>query len=223
MKYLLLLFVTLGSIAHAQLSTQLAKEAGSLHGLIYYTYLEGFEGYAGYAAPAIQTADGGAVVCGTQYGERDQTTGVVVKLDSDGRQKWVTHIAPNYNDLEVQGILQDQTGYYFVFVLSYNYKKYGGGVERVIFLDPQGELVWDKEMGPYTLLNSPTFAWIKLLEDGSVAVRGHIVTEKPLKGQDPVYRYWEGVIDNQGEMTQQIGDVMDYEKDPSWELKYLPE
>jgi len=223
MKHLILLFVILGSfVANAQLSTQLAKDAGSLYNLSYYTYFEGFEGHEGYAAPAVQTRDGGAIVGGTDYIE-SAVEGVVMKLNSDGREMWMKRFEPAYDDLEVQGILQDNSGNYFVFILSYNYKKYGGGVERVIYLDPQGEVVWDKLIGTYTLLNSPTFSWIRLMEDGRVAMRGSIVTEKPLKGADPSYHYWEGWLTNTGELTQQVGEVMDYENDPSWELKFLPE
>jgi hypothetical protein len=224
MKSILFFVTCFVSTAFGQLSIDMAKEYVSTHALGYYSYLEMFEGHAGYAAPVIQTADGGALAGGTVY-VGDKSEGPVIKIDKDGNEEWIKKFepGPQAEEIEVQGVLQDKSGYYYVFILSYNYKKYGGGVERVVYLNPQGEVQWDKLIGTYTLLNSPTFSWIRLLEDGRIAFRGHIVTEKPIKGSDPSYRYWEGWMNNKGEMTQQIGDVMDYETDDSWDLKYQVE
>ena len=72
------------------------------------------------------------------------------------------------------------------------------------------------------LVNNPIIAYIRSHEDGRVALRGHMVTQKPNQGEDPKYHYWEGWIDNKGKLTQKTGDVIDW-ANQDWEKLFKPE
>jgi hypothetical protein len=107
-------------------------------------------------------------------------------------------------------------------MLTYDETKYRGGCERVIFLNKAGTIVWDKFIGTCNLLNNPTVSYIRQLNDGRIIMRGHVVTQKPAKGKDPQYRFWEGWLDKTGKLTQQAGDVIDWKK-PEWKKKFEPD
>jgi len=175
-----------------------------------YSYHEEFEGHEGYAAPVILIADGGAVF----FGDTEESVNVV-KLNKNGEVEWKAPIITKFDEMETQSVIQDQNGNYFAFVISYNYGKYRGGSERVIHLNEEGKILWDKTLGDYTLMNNPHCSYIHLLEDGRLALRGHIVTEPQEKGDDPEYHFWEGWLNNKGDITQEIGDVIDW-SDPGW-------
>jgi hypothetical protein len=182
-----------------------------------YSYHEQFKGHKGYGAPLILTADGGAAA----FGDGDEGI-MLVKLNKTGKEEWKRIITRKGTETESQSVVQDKTGNYYVFMLTYDETKYRGGCERVIFLNKAGTIVWDKFIGTCNLLNNPTVSFIRQLNDGRIIMRGHVVTQKPAKGKDPQYRFWEGWLDKTGKLTQQAGDVIDWKK-PEWKKKFEPD
>jgi hypothetical protein len=182
-----------------------------------YSYHEQFKGHKGYGAPLILTADGGAAA----FGDGDEGI-MLVKLNKTGKEEWKRIITRKGTETESQSVVQDKTGNYYVFMLTYDETKYRGGCERVIFLNKAGTIVWDKFIGTCNLLNNPTVSYIRQLNDGRIIMRGHVVTQKPAKGKDPQYRFWEGWLDKTGKLTQQAGDVIDWKK-PEWKKKFEPD
>jgi len=221
MKYLFLLLSLGSSLAFGQLSIDEAKKAFYSYKLGSYEYHEQFTGHKGYGAPVIVTSDGGAAFFGGS-GDSTGTYGLIVKLDKNSREEWKQAIRPQFDEIETQSVVQDITGSFYVFLLSYNTKKYRGGCERIVHLDKKGTIIWDKMIGEYDIMNNPVIAYIKALDDGRIALRGHVVTKKPPEGKDPEYFFWEGWIDNKGRLTQKTGDVIDW-ANQDWQKLFKPE
>lgn len=216
MKYLSIILFFVSSSGFGQLTLSEAKTAALEYNVRSYSYHVKFEGHEGYAAPIILIADGGTIFFGDS--EDDKSVNIV-KLDKDGNAEWQSHIRAKFDEMETQSIIQDQGGYYYAFVLSYDYSKYRGSCERVINLDKGGNILWDKTLGDYTLKDNPHCSYIHLLEDGRLELRGHIVTEPAKKADDPEYHFWTSWLNNKGDRTQEIGDVIDW-SDPNW-TKFL--
>jgi hypothetical protein len=213
MKHILVILLLLTSMAQAQLTTDSAAKVIAAYRLGYSTYFEPFVNRTGYGAPWILTRDGGAAAFGDN---------MLYKFDKNGKEQWNRTVNPQFNELESQSVAQDSKGNLYVFMLSYDNKRYRGGSERVLCYKSDGTLLWDKTIGTYTVINNPVIAYIRPLDDGRIYMRGHVVTEKPLQDKDPVYRFWEGWLDSTGKFTQKPGDTIDWAKD-EWQKKFKPE
>lgn len=213
MKYYVIVFLSLSISTYGQLSMQTAKEKIAGYRLGYSTYFEPFLEKAGYGAPWILTSDGGAAAFGDN---------ILYKFDKTGKEQWMRTIKPQFDEMESQSVVQDAKGNLYVFMLSYDEKRYRGGSERVLCYDKNGKLLWDKTLGAYAVMNNPIVSYIRQLTDGRIYLRGHLVKDKPLEGKDPVYRYWEGWLDSTGKLTQSAGEVIDWGKD-EWQKKFKPE
>ncbi len=220
MKNLSFLFLLLPSFTFAQITREEAREAVQPYYIASYSYHEQFVGHDDYGAPLILTDDGGAAVYGD--GEVDGiASGLLVKLDSAGKESWKVTIHKQFDEIESQSVVEDDKGNLYVFMLSYDNSRYRGGSERVVCFDKSGKLLWDKTLGKYTLTNNPTISYIRN-KDGKIYLRGHIVTEKAVDGKDPVYYFWEGWLDEKGNLTQKNGQVIKWE-DQTWQDLYKPE
>lgn len=213
MKYLLFTLFFASSMAYGQLTMKSAYDSIAKYRLGYSSYFQPFLDHPGYGAPLILTSDGGAAAFGNDE---------LYKLDKEGKQEWVRVIKPQFDEMECQGVAQDTKGNLYAFMLSYDPKRYRGGSERVLCYDKEGNLLWDKTLGTYTVMNNPTISYIRSLTDGRIYLRGHIVKEKPVEGKDPVYRYWEGWLNSAGKFTQKAGEVIDWAKG-EWKTKFQPE
>ncbi|MFL5752586.1 MAG: hypothetical protein ACJ76F_04205 [Bacteroidia bacterium] len=213
MKHLAMFFLSLGLSGYGQLSLDSAKKVIAPYRLGYSTYFEPFLEHPGYGAPWILTSDGGAAAFGND---------ALYKFNKSGKEEWMRTVKPQFNELESQSVAQDTKGNLYVFMLSYDQKRYRGGSERVLCYDKKGKLLWDKTLGAYTLMNNPTVSYISPLKDGRIYMRGHVVKEKPLEDKDPVYRYWEGWLDSTGKLTQKANEEIDWKKD-EWQKKFKPE
>jgi len=190
-----------------------AKRVVAEYRLGYSTYFEPFLERTGYGSPWILTVDGGAAAFGDN---------MLYKFTKAGKEEWKRTIKPQFDEMESQCVAQDSKGNLYVFMLSYDEKRYRGGSERVLCYDKKGKLLWDKTLRAYTLLNNPVVSYVRPLQDGRIYLRGHIVKEKPLEGKDPVYRYWEGWLDSTGKLTQKASEVIDWKKD-EWQKRFKPE
>jgi len=221
MKNLCLFLSLIGSLAYGQISTDDARKAFYSYKIGSYDYHEQFVGHTGYGAPVITTLDGGAAFFGGT-GDSTGSYGLIVKLDKDAREEWKQAIRPQFDEIETQSVVQDKFGNFYVFLLSYDSKKYRGGCERIVYFSKTGSVVWDKIIGECGLVNNPTIDYIRSLEDGRIALRGHVVTQKPSAGEDPKYLYWEGWMDSKGKLTQKTGEVIDW-ANQDWQKLFQPE
>ena len=181
------------------------------------TYLEQFVGHPGYGAMVIVTADGGAA----SFGDGDEGL-MLYKLDKTGKLQWKRKIARKGTEMEPQCVVQDSKGNFYTFTLVYGLSTYRGGCERVVFVSKTGVVGWDKQIGSCQMINSPTVSYTRTLQDGRVAIRGHVATQKPAEGKDPEYHFWEGWIGSTGVLTQKSGDVIDW-SDEKWKKLFAPE
>ncbi|HWA32888.1 MAG TPA: hypothetical protein VG737_02105 [Cyclobacteriaceae bacterium] len=181
------------------------------------TYLDQFVGHAGYGAVVITTSDGGAAA----FGDGDEGLNLY-KLDKTGKLQWKKKIARKGTEMEPQCVVQDSKGNFYLFSLVYGLTSYRGGCERIVYVSKAGTLGFDKQIGTCQMINSPTVSYTRTLQDGRVAIRGHVATEKPAEGKDPVYHYWEAWINSTGTLTQKVGDVLDW-SDEKWKKLFAPE
>src|SRR5687768_11558714 len=98
-----------------QLSVDSAKKIIQPYRLGYSTYFEPFLEKAGYGAPWILTSDGGAAAFGDN---------VLYKFSKAGKEEWKRSIKPQFGEMESQSVAQDTKGNLYVFMLSYDEKRY---------------------------------------------------------------------------------------------------
>lgn len=217
-RYLVVILLLVTSLGYGQLTMDIAQDSAvKKYHIGSYSYHEQFKGHKGYGAPLILTADGG----GAAFGDGDNGA-MLVKLDKNGREQWKRTILAKGDEMESQSVVQDKNGNYFVFILVYDNSKYRGGCERAVFLNKTGTIVWDKFIGSCYLVNNPTVAYMRALNDGRIALRGQVVTQSPPKGVDPNYLFWEGWINSKGTLTQKTGQVIDW-KNQDWQKLFKPE
>ncbi|HYG50328.1 MAG TPA: hypothetical protein VD905_05465 [Flavobacteriales bacterium] len=207
MKPIFTLSVLFATNCYGQLNLKRAEDSLQKYRISQYDYMTGFKGHKGYGAPVILTNDGGAAA----WGHGDNGAGLV-KLDSSGHKKWERLFTPQFTELELQSVVQDNEGNYFACMLSYDEKRYRGGSERLVCMDQTGKIIWDKTLGNYTEMNNPVIQYMHALKDGRIEMRGHIVKDKPAGGKDPVYKEWQGWIDVKGTYTQKVGEAIDWSK-----------
>ena len=218
MKYSVVIFLFVHSIAYGQLTMAIAKDSTQKkYHISSYSYHEQFIEHQGYGAPIILTADGGAAA----FGDGDEGA-MLVKLDKNGRQQWKRTIPPKGDEMESQSVVQDKSGNFYVFILVYDNAKYRGGSERVICLSKTGATMWDKFIGSGYQVNNPTIAYIRALNDNRIELRGQVITQAPPKGQDPKYFFWNGWLNSKGVLTQKTGEVIDWHKQ-EWQKLFKPE
>ncbi len=213
MKHLSVVLLCVSLSGYGQLPMDSAKKVIAKYRLGYSTYFEPFLAHAGYGAPWILTNDGGA----SAFGDN-----MLYKFDRTGKEEWKRTVKAQFDEMESQCVAEDTKGNFYVFMLSYDEKRYRGGSERVVCYDKKGKLLWDKTLGAYTLINNPVVSYVRPLKDGRIYLRGHIAKEKPLEGKDPVYRYWEGWLDSMGKLTQKASEEIDWKKE-EWQKKFKPE
>lgn len=212
-KKLLLAFLFVGPAAIAQLSADSAIAIIGRYRIGSNTYFQPFERRQGFGAPWILTYDGGAAAFGSN---------TVYKIGKNGKEQWSKEVTPQFDELETQAVAEDTKGNLFVFMLSYDSKRYRGGSERIICYKKDGTLLWDKTLGSYTVMNNPTISYIRAQGDGRIYLRGHTVTDKPDGDKDPIYRYWQGWLDSTGKLTEKVGEVIDWRKD-EWQKIFQPD
>ena len=221
MKYLLILFLFINSISYSQLTMDSVKVIAKKYELSSYSYHEQFIGHKDYAAPIILTSAGGAAI----FGDGDVKNvkwAQLVKIDKNGKEVWKKSFKPQFDELESQSVIQDENGNFYIFMLSFDYKIYRGGCQRVIYLNKDGITLWDKILGKCDVMNNPIFSYIHLGKDGKIELRGHVVKDKPVEGKDPVYKFWEGWLNDKGIMTEKVGEVIDW-SNKDWQKKFNPE
>lgn len=182
-----------------------------------YSYHDTFKGHKGYGAPVILTADGGAAL----FGDGDEGA-MLLKLDKTGKEQWKRKIAPKFDEVESQSVVENAKGNFYVFQLVYDESRYRGGSERVVCINKAGAIVWDKFIGSFSEVNNPIVSYIRAEPDGKIYLRGHVVRQKPPEGQDPKALYWEGWLDAAGKLTEKTGEEIDWGKD-DWQKRLKPE
>lgn len=213
-----IIFLFLCSTAFGQLTIEAAQDSlVRKYHIGASTYFEQFVGHRGYGAVVILTSDGGAAA----FGDGDEGL-MLYKLDKTGKMQWKKKIARKGTEMEPQCVVQDSKGNFYTIALVYGLSGYQGGCERVVYVNKSGAVGWDKLIGTCQLINNPTVSYARTMEDGRVALRGQVVTQKPAAGKDPDYHFWEGWIGSTGVITQKTGDVIDWSKD-DWQRLFKPE
>ena len=147
---------------------------------------------------------------------------MLVKLDRNGAEKLKKKVSHKGDEMEPQAVAEDKAGNLYLFMLVNDNTKYRGGTERVVCYSKAGTLMWDKYLGAFSMINNPTVSWIRIADNGTIAMRGHMASTKPPEGKDPEYHFWDASINAKGVVTKKLGDVIDWSK-PEWQAKFRPE
>ena len=83
----------------------------------------------------------------------------------------------------------------------------------MLHIDVSGKVIWDKMLSDFTKKNNPHCAYIRLLENNTLELRGHIVLDSESENKDFDYHYWRGWLDNQGNLQHEITEVIDWASD----------
>lgn len=207
----------LGVSTYGQLKITDTEASTTKYHIGSYSYGEAFKGHAGYGAPVILTNDGGAAL----FGDSDDGA-MLLKLDKTGKEQWKRVIAPKFDEVESQSVVEDTKGNFYAFQLLYDESRYRGGSERIVCINKSGAIVWDKTIGSFSVVNNPIVDYIRALPDGKIYLRGHVTREKPPEGQDSKSLYWEGWIDATGKLTEKTGEEIDWKKG-EWQQRFKPE
>lgn len=221
MKSLFTILFFSSFVSFCQMTYEKASELSRNYEIYAYSYFEGFAGKPGYAAAVILTSDGGCAFLGDWY-ENEDSGPLLIKLDSAGNEQWKTKLKGGYEESESQGIVQDVNGNFYVFSLVYSSSGYRGGCERVMCVSASGAMTWDKLIGKFTLVNRPTFSYIRSNENGKIELRGHIVKDEPAEGKDPDYYYWSAWLNQDGSLEQTTEQLINWETD-KWQDWYKAE
>jgi hypothetical protein len=203
------LIITYSFNAYGQLTLFQAKQEVKEYNRLSYSDHRKFEGHKGYAAPFISTLDSGFAFFG---GNKVTKSVNLVKMDKDGANEWNLLIKPKFNEIETQSIVQDEHANFYAFMLSYNYSKYRGGAERILYVGKSGNVIWDITLGNYSAVNNPHCSYIHLNKDGVLELRGHIVKELPTGNTNPTSYHWTGWLKNNSKWTQFVDGAIDWKK-----------
>lgn len=182
--------------------------------LALYSYHEKYIGNAeGYLAPILRVADGGFVVVGTRadYPEGQYQVGksrpVVAKLDGAGKKSWErSYRTSGFLDYEGASAIELPDGY-VVYVLSYVHPS-RGAVVRLLRLDRQGEIVWDRRFRGQGGVNTPFAQYVQLVGD-KLLLDGHMYKDKT----ETAYG-WKGILSLEGKIEKdEVGEANPYSKD----------
>jgi hypothetical protein len=217
MKLIVHFLLIVNVCAFGQLTFPQAQDSLRKYHLGVSSYFGDFLGHPSYGAGVNLTKEGGAV----GFGDGDNGL-ELIRLDKTGKVLWRKGMKKQFEEVEAQCVAQDSLGNFYVFMLNYNPKGYLGGSERVVCYSSKGTLLWDKMLGNYTLTNNPTVSYVRTVDNGRIAMRGHVATEKPLPGKDPSYHYWQGWFNSKGILKTKIGDIIDW-SNPEWMKKFKPE
>jgi len=164
-------------------------------------------GKADFGAPVIITRDGGLAILGN-YAE-GETNGVKLVFLNEKKEVMWSHFFGSKNDnLDAQIIIEDRTGFFYVFMEAKDKKTPSDMRERVVKINGLGDVDWDYALERKEDNYHRRCTYVKLHEDGKhLLLFGTVQPDKVAIDNNEHYS-WKAKLDGHGKLIQEIGAIL---------------
>ena len=208
MKKLLLLLITFSNVNYfAQATLEDGKNWAKENGITLHSDLTSYIGKADFAAPVIITRDAGIIVIGG-YSEGESIGAKVVFLNEKKEVIWSHFFGAKNDNTEAQSIIEDRTGYFYIFMEAHNKLDDTDTRERVVKVNSRGEIQWDYALEEKEENYHRHCAYVKLDEDGKRLVLFGTVQPDKVAIENNEHYAWEAKLDGNGKLDSEIGELI---------------
>jgi len=208
MKKLLLLFIIFSNISYfAQATLDDGKSYAKENGITLHSDLTSYIGKADFSAPVIITRDGGLIIIGG-YSEGGSKGAKVVFLNEKKEVIWSHFFGSKNDNTEAQSIIEDRTGYFYIFMEAHNKLDETDTRERVVKVNARGEIQWDYALEEKEENYHRHCAYVKLHEDGKHLVLFGTVQPDKVAIKNNEHYTWQAKLDGNGKLDSEIGELL---------------
>jgi hypothetical protein len=208
MKKLLLVLITFSNINYfAQATLEDGKNWAKENGITLHSDLTSYIGKADFAAPVIITRDAGIIVIGG-YSEGKSIGAKVVFLNEKKEVIWSHFFGAKNDNTEAQSIIEDRTGYFYIFMEAHNKLDDTDTRERVVKVNSRGEIQWDYALEEKEENYHRHCAYVKLDEDGKNLVLFGTVQPDKVSIKNNEHYSWQAKLDGNGKLDSEIGELL---------------
>jgi hypothetical protein len=208
MKKLLLVLITFSNINYfAQATLEDGKSWAKENGITLHSDLTSYIGKADFGAPVIITRDAGLMVIGA-YSEGDSKGAKVVFLNEKKEVIWSHFFGAKNDNTEAQSIIEDRTGYFYIFMEAHNKLDDTDTRERVVKVNSRGEIQWDYALEEKEENYHRHCAYVKLDDDGKNLVLFGTVQPDKVAIENNEHYSWEAKLDGNGKLDSEIGELL---------------
>ena len=208
MKKLLLILITFSNINYfAQITLEDGKNWANNNGVILNSDLSNYIGKAGFAAPIVITRDGGLMIIG-EYSEGESKGAKVIFFNENNELIWSHFFGSKNDNIKAQSIIEDRTGYFYVFMEARNKVDATETRERVVKVNSRGKIQWDYALEEKEEHYHRHCTYVKLDEDGKRLVLFGTVQPDKVAIENNEHYSWQAKLDGNGKLDSEIGDLL---------------
>ena len=208
MKKLVLVLITFLSINYfAQVNLEDGKSYAKENGITLHSDLTSYIGKSDFSAPVIITRDGGLIIIGG-YSEGGSKGAKVVFLNEKKEVIWSHFFGSKNDNTEAQSIIEDRTGYFYIFMEAHNKLDDTDTRERVVKVNARGEIQWDYALEEKEEHYHRHCSYVKLDEDGKHLVLFGTVQPDKVSIKNNEHYSWQAKLDGNGKLDSEIGELL---------------
>ncbi len=208
MKKLVLVLLTFFSMNYfAQITLEDGKDWAKNNGVTLNSNLSNYIGKASFAAPIVITRDAGLMIIGEGF-EGKSKGAKVVFLNEKKEVIWSHFFGSKNDNTEAQSIIEDRTGYFYVFMEAHNKSDATDTRERVVKVNARGEIQWDYALEEKEEHYHRHCTYVKLDEDGKRLVLFGTVQPDKVAIENNEHYAWEAKLDGNGKLDSEIGELI---------------
>jgi len=208
MKKLVLVLITFLSINYfAQVNLEDGKSYAKENGITLHSDLTSYIGKSDFSAPVIITRDGGLMIIGEGY-EGEFKGAKVVFLNEKKEVIWSHFFGSKNDNTEAQSIIEDRTGYFYIFMEAHNKLDDTDTRERVVKVNARGEIQWDYALEEKEEHYHRHCSYVKLDEDGKHLVLFGTVQPDKVSIKNNEHYSWQAKLDGNGKLDSEIGELL---------------
>ena len=208
MKKVFLVLTTFFSFNYfAQISLEDGKDWAKSNGVTLNSDFSSYIGKDGFAAPIVITRDAGLMLVGEGF-EGKSKGAKVVFLNEKKEVIWSHFFGSKNDNTEAQSIIEDRTGYFYVFMEAHNKLDATDTRERVVKVNARGEIQWDYALEEKEEHYHRHCTYVKLDDDGKhLALFGTVQPDK-VAIQNNEHYSWQAKLDGNGKLDSEIGELL---------------
>jgi len=208
MKKLFLVLITFLSINYfAQVNLEDGKSYAKENGITLHSDLTSYIGKSDFSAPVIITRDGGLMIIGEGY-EGKFKGAKVVFLNEKKEVIWSHFFGSKNDNTEAQSIIEDRTGYFYIFMEAHSKLDDTDTRERVVKVNARGEIQWDYALEEKEEHYHRHCSYVKLDEDGKHLVLFGTVQPDKVSIKNNEHYSWQAKLDGNGKLDSEIGELL---------------